>query len=380
MGLRPVDELSLFSGYGGFTLGLRLAGIPVRTVCYVENEPYAQSIIRARIEDGYLGDAPIWDDVRTFDGRPWRGVVDIVTAGFPCQPHSVAGRRVGAADDRNLWPDTLRVIGAVGPRFALLENVPGILANGYAGTVVGELAEIGYDAIWHCVPAVAVGAPHLRWRWFCLAYAGDLATPSEPVSEPGRVEAVELGRDGRGGYMANRLIPNPTDDRRSGLGRAAADTLPRETVGRGELVGPDGSPGSLADAGSGGRGAGQRDLRAREPDASGGGEGWPMADAANARREIGEPSARGAIWDARRGPESERRGGPVADADGGREQQPPRVVAEERRWPADGGWWVIEPAVGRVVDGHRHRVDQLRALGNGIVPAVVAEFLRGLTK
>ena len=370
MGSRPIDELSLFSGYGGFTLGLRLAGIPVRTVCYVENEPYAQSIIHARIEDGYLGDAPIWDDVRTFDGRPWRGVVDIVTAGFPCQPHSVAGRRVGAADDRNLWPDTLRVIGEVGPRFALLENVPGILANGYAGTVVGELAEIGYDAIWHCIPAVAVGAPHLRWRWFCLAYADCGAALAEQVAR------ADLSGDGEIGPLVGGAVPDAADDRRSGLGRAAADTLPREAVGRGELVGPDGSPGSLADAGSGGRGAGQRDLRAREPDASRSSKSWPVADAEGQRREEGAgPALRSRRATLASAPDSHST---VADADGGREQQPPRVVAEERRWPADGGWWVIEPAVGRVVDGHPHRVDQLRALGNGIVPAVVAEFLRGL--
>ncbi len=323
MGPSPVDELSLFSGYGGFTLGLRLAGIPIRTVCYVENEPYAQSIIRARIGDGYLDDAPIWDDVRTFDAEPWRGVVDIVTAGFPCQPHSVAGRRVGAADDRNLWPDTLRIIGEVGPRFALLENVPGLLANGYAGTVVGELAQIGYDAIWHCVPAAAVGAPHLRWRWFCLAYARDLATPSEPVSERGRVEAAESGGNGRGGLVAGGAVPDAADDRRSGLGRAAADTLPREAVGRGELVGPDGSPGSLADAGSGGRGAGQRDLRAREPDASRSSKSWPVADAEGQRREEGAgPALRSRRATLASAPDSHST---VADADGGREQQPPRL-------------------------------------------------------
>jgi len=81
----------------------------------------------------------------------------------------VAGQRRGAADERNLWPDTLRVIRDVGPRFVLLENVPGILANGYGGTVVGQLSDIGYDCIWDCVPAASVGAPHLRWRWWCLA-------------------------------------------------------------------------------------------------------------------------------------------------------------------------------------------------------------------
>ena len=100
-------ELSLFSGYGGFSLGLRLAGIPARTVCYVEWDRYCQRVLQARIADGHLDDAPIWDDIKSFDGRPWCGAVDILSAGFPCQPHSNAGLRRGADDDRNLWPDTL---------------------------------------------------------------------------------------------------------------------------------------------------------------------------------------------------------------------------------------------------------------------------------
>ena len=87
-------------------------------------------------------------------------MVDIITAGFPCQPHSVAGLRAGAHDGRNLWPYTLRAISDVGPRFVVLENVPGILANGYGGTVVGQLSEIGYDCRWAIVSAAEVGAPH----------------------------------------------------------------------------------------------------------------------------------------------------------------------------------------------------------------------------
>ena len=124
-----LTEISLFSGYGGFSLGLRLAGVETQTVCYVEKEPYCQQIIQTRIKDGYLDDAPIWDDITTFDGRPWRGHVDLVTGGFPCPPWSVAGQRRGEADERNLWPDTLRVIREVGPRYVLLENVQG-LASG----------------------------------------------------------------------------------------------------------------------------------------------------------------------------------------------------------------------------------------------------------
>ena len=169
-----LNVLDCFSGFGGFTLGLRLAGIQTRTVCYVEWDKYCQQVIRQRQIDGFLDDAPIWDDIKSFDGRPWRGTVDILTAGFPCQPHSAAGLRKGADDDRNLWPDTLRIIREVGPRIVLLENVPGINVGTdgrppYGGTVVGQLSEIGMLCEWRVVSASAAGAPHLRNRWWLLA-------------------------------------------------------------------------------------------------------------------------------------------------------------------------------------------------------------------
>ena len=166
-----LTEISLFAGYGGFNLGLRLAGLNTRIVCYVEWDRYCQRVIQARIADGHLDDAPIWDDVKTFDGRPWRGRVDIVSAGFPCQPHSFAGKRLGKADSRNLWPDTLRILRKVEPRYVLLENVQG-LVNGtdpYAATIIGQLSEAGYDAEWRTVSATDAGAPHLRKRWWLLA-------------------------------------------------------------------------------------------------------------------------------------------------------------------------------------------------------------------
>ena len=162
-------ELSLFAGYGGFSLGLKLAGIPMRTVGYVEIDPYCQAIIQARIRDGLLDDAPIYPDISAFDGNECRGVVDIITGGFPCQDLSLAGHRVGLDGDRSgLWWEMLRCVRDVGPRYVLIENVSGILLGGEAGRVVGELSQVGYDTVWHCVPAAAIGAPHLRWRWWCL--------------------------------------------------------------------------------------------------------------------------------------------------------------------------------------------------------------------
>ena len=104
-------ELSLFSGAGGGLLGSALLGW--RLAACVEFNPYCQSVLRARMDDGTLERAPIFGDVRAFDGRDWRGRVDIVSGGFPCQPFSSAGARRGAGDPQNMWPDTARIIDAV---------------------------------------------------------------------------------------------------------------------------------------------------------------------------------------------------------------------------------------------------------------------------
>jgi DNA (cytosine-5)-methyltransferase 1 len=95
-----VNELALFAGIGGGILGGQLLGW--RTICYVENNAYCTEVLKARIQEGYLCDAPIWGDIRTFDGHPWAGSVDVITAGFPCQPFSVAGTQE-SKDDLELW-------------------------------------------------------------------------------------------------------------------------------------------------------------------------------------------------------------------------------------------------------------------------------------
>jgi DNA (cytosine-5)-methyltransferase 1 len=140
-------ELALFAGAGGGLLATKhLLGW--HTVCYVEINEYRIEVIKARIRDGLLDDAPIWSDIRTFDGPPWRGCVDIITAGFPCQPFSVAGKQRANDDSRNLWSDTIRIIREVKPQWCLLENVPGLLSgsHGYYGQILRDLAESGYDA------------------------------------------------------------------------------------------------------------------------------------------------------------------------------------------------------------------------------------------
>ena len=173
-------ELSLFTGAGGGVLGSKLLGW--KTVGYVEWNEYCQRVIAQRIKDGILDEAPIFGDLRTFVSEgfaeQYKGMVDVITAGFPCQPFSVAGQRRGEADERNMWPATVECIDAVGPPYVLLENVPGLLNNKYIGTIYRDLAERGYNVRWRCLSCAEVGGPHLRDRWFALAY-----TTSNGLSE-----------------------------------------------------------------------------------------------------------------------------------------------------------------------------------------------------
>lgn len=164
-----LNELALFTGAAGGILGSILLGH--RVVCAVEIDPYCREVLLRRQDDKILPPFPIWDDIRSFDGRPWRGIVDIVSAGFPCQPFSVAGRRAGETDDRNLWPDTIRVIREVRPEWCLLENVSGLLSCPYIRRIFGDLAASGYDCRWDCISAASVGAPHERDRLWIVAYA-----------------------------------------------------------------------------------------------------------------------------------------------------------------------------------------------------------------
>lgn len=166
-------ELSLFSGAGGGLLGTHLLGWT--PIGYVEYDDYCQRVIRQRIIDEVLPNAPIFGDVRTFISEgyaaSYQGMADVITGGFPCQPFSVAGKQLGADDPRNMWPATVECIRIIRPRYAFLENVPGILSSGYFGTILGDLAESGYDARWRILSAAEVGAPHRRNRLWIVAYS-----------------------------------------------------------------------------------------------------------------------------------------------------------------------------------------------------------------
>jgi len=167
---RTVNNLSLCSGGAGLDLGLELVIPNLRTVCWVEWEAFAINYLVETMEAGCLAQAPVWSDLRTFDGRPWRGVVDCLTAGYPCQPFSLAGKRRGQDDPRHLWPHVRRIIEEVEPTFLFLENVPGHLSLGF-DTVVSDLEALDYQVAAGLFTAAEVGASHKRERLFILAVA-----------------------------------------------------------------------------------------------------------------------------------------------------------------------------------------------------------------
>jgi DNA (cytosine-5)-methyltransferase 1 len=178
-----LSGLDLFSGIGGLTLAL---GPWVRPVAYCENDAYAQAVLLSRMRDGRLPQAPIWDDVRTLDGRDLPPI-DIIYGGFPCQDLSVAGAGAGLQGERSSrFFDVVRLIRELRPRHVFLENVPAIATRGLS-RVLMEIASVGYNARWTTLSAGELGAPHLRERWWLYAYPDSLGREvpgPEPTESP----------------------------------------------------------------------------------------------------------------------------------------------------------------------------------------------------
>lgn len=196
-----MNELALFAGAGGGLLAGHLLGW--HTVCAVENDPYCREVLFVRQRDGMLPRFPIWDDVRTFDGRPWCGHADVVSGGFPCQDISSAGKGVGLDGERSgLWREFARILGEVRPTFAFIENSPWLRTRGLV-RVLKDLTVLGYDAIWDCLGASDVGAPHRRKRMWIVAYLPGRRSQREQSARSGELgegrwetlEAAGLGEN-----------------------------------------------------------------------------------------------------------------------------------------------------------------------------------------
>ena len=315
---------------------------------YVEREAYAAAVLVARMDDETLDRAPIWDDLKTFDGRPWRGRVDLVAGGFPCQPFSVAGKRRGTEDARWLWPDIARIVEEVEPSVVFLENVPGLIRSGLHH-VLKDLARLGFDAEWDRFRASDVGAPHRRERVFILAHReGELSrgTGGGITASDNRLEMADPeGRDGS--LLLLEREPRPAGAESRGHGETLADA-PNDHGRRRERGAQEGT----------------RPRGERRRGSSGGGDTMGNAASDNQQRDrFTEPSG---------------------------EKPTGRSIGLFPPGPADREAWAailserpdlapaVEPAVRGVANGMAHRADRLHLCGNGVVPVVAAVAFRTL--
>jgi DNA (cytosine-5)-methyltransferase 1 len=239
--MKPLRLLDLFSGIGGFSLGLERSGL-CETVAFCEIEEYPRRVLAK-----HWPGVPIYDDIRALDGGTC-GHIDIITAGFPCQDISLSGRGEGIAGPRSgLWSEVARLVGELRPSFVILENSPALLVRGF-DVVLSDLASLGYDAEWHCIPAAYVGAAHLRDRLWIVAYpmqVGGLAAPVRRLDWTilYQAEWPEIA-DATGRHASwppepgvSRVangVPNIVD-RRECLGNAVVPQIP-ELIGRAILA------------------------------------------------------------------------------------------------------------------------------------------------
>jgi DNA (cytosine-5)-methyltransferase 1 len=345
-----LNGLALCAGYGGLELGIERVFPSIRTVCYVEGEAYAASHLVKKMEEGRLHNAPIWNDLRTFDGKPWRGKVDLIAGGFPCQPFSSAGKQLGDEDPRHLWPFIKRIIGEVRPGFLFFENVPGVV-KWILPSILLDLAELGYNASWGVVAASEVGAPHRRKRWFLFATLCDSDSygfgkyQDEEIGE--RInQKRQLERD----RLENlRSIDTDSIHSRECVNKGAIRQEHRDDLGR--------LCSNVSDTN------GERSTKSRE--LFKGSNGIFINCTCETRQIIPNTDS----------PGIKRSRGINGKAQKIRKGK--RNIDQKDKW---GGrfesWWEVEPGMGRLVDGATDWVDKLRILGNGVVPQQAAHSLQ----
>ena len=405
------NVISFCTGYGGLELGIRRAGVDVRTVCNVEIEAFVQANLVAKIEEGRMDNAPIWTDLKTFPAREFRGKISGLCGGYPCQPFSSAGKRKGEEDPRHLWPYIRKHVRTIRPLWCFFENVRGHVSMGL-WRVLSDLEEDGYRTEWGLFSAEETGAPHQRIRCFVLAYREcegsqgwiygwqnkeregvDGYSRCGGTSTHGRRDSEQLGnpaslRPHRGSENCEGEQSEVLGERLESDGELAdpASREPRQSQARnGREDTGGGSEEELGDTASEGL-----EGRARES-VQGGSEGLACADGGSATTE----------WPARPGEEQY-------------EWEEPRVVANskcerlegqrnnktEQHWenegvqsrPKNGGdkhTRKTQSELGREsharqghdrVDPIANRVDRLRLLGNGVVPQTAELAWRTLWK
>lgn len=313
-----LNGLDLFSGIGGISYALR--GY-VQPIAYCEIDPYCQGVLLSRMGKNEIPEAPIWDNVCTLSGEGFRGNIDLVYGGFPCQDISVAGHGKGLEGERSgLFFEIVRLAKEIQSPFLFLENVPAITSRGGL-RVVREITEMGYDCRWCVISAASVGALHRRERWFLLAH--------------------RIGDRGRANASGHELSPQSTElqrpdgEARSNNAEAVCGYAPN-------------APSMRRDEGSGEGIHPERESSIYEElsDLCGASNvGWIIADADGKRIASGESD----------------------------EQRRPISSDTQCNSPIFVDWENTEPPVCGVAHGVPHRVDRIRALGNAVVPKQARE-------
>ena len=310
-----MNELALFAGAGGGILGGKLLGW--RTVCAVEWESYPASVLCARQNDKILPNFPIWDDVQTFDGKPWRGIVDVVSGGFPCQDISAAGKGAGIDGERSgMWGEMARIICEVRPKYAFVENSPMLTSRGL-GRVLGDLASMGFNARWGMLGAADIGANHKRDRiWICAKWRGQISHAQHNRIRWWKQQQESIEK--KNGNLANssQLFSN-------GSNNNSRISVERETQSK---FGNNSGTKALADS----------SLPRFSP---------CNEKALRPKKQLLEKQSWGSSYE----------------------------------FGSSKHWWETEPNVGRVADGMASRVDRLKAIGNGQVPLCAATAWRILS-
>jgi DNA (cytosine-5)-methyltransferase 1 len=353
MAFRPWNLLSLCAGVDGLGLGVQLAEPLAVCVAHVEREAAAAATLVARMAQGTLHSAPVWSDLGTFNARPWRGVVDCVISGDPCQPNSVAGKRLGAADDRFLIDQVIRIVGECRPRRVFRENVTGN-ADGQLAVIVPALERLGFRVAAGIFSAAEVGGSHRRERLIIMADAeSERPRKAGRLRRHGPAQRVTRGGENLGKPVGARW---PT----AGAG-PEIDTGRQSIAGRGFMGNPE----------SVGRGQGrtEHELWGRRNAFASNGSELADADGTDAQRWRECGGAFG--WQE-----------PIGYAGlGGGSMAPPIHCPppDDPRWPEILRWAPhLEPAICGMVDGPATRVDQLRAIGNGVHPLAIGYAWRTL--
>ena len=335
-----LSHLDLFSGIGGFSLGLESAGV-AKTVAFCDYEKWCQKVLKK-----HWPHVPIYGDVKelTHERLKADGIdtVDIITGGYPCQPFSVAGSQKGEQDPRHVWPEMFRLVQELRPVFVIGENVSGHIKLGL-DTVLEDLESEGYTARTFSISAASIGANHKRERIWTLAYSNDkrlrarFGRSNYDYEKKGRVWSFDRGRSESDDEWSDFASTKNEDlDVANSNGseqteRRQHSNVEEESYGERDLEG-------------GGR--------------TNGGKGRIRTTGQGSKNYVADTnSKRGRLWET---------GGEDA-----------KDVGQSPRGQETLGWWDVEPDVGRVAHGVPQRVDRLKGLGNAVVPQI--PFLLGLT-